>query len=111
MLVENEDIIILWDGSNAGEILSARKGILASTMVKLNVDNTKIDQEYFKYSCLNNEYILRAKTAGSGIPHVDKKIVKDLPIYVPQNKKEQKLIAMILSTIEQAIESVENTIK
>lgn len=111
VLVENEDIIILWDGSNAGEIFSARKGILASTMVKLNVDNTKIDQEYFKYSCLNNEYILRAKTAGSGIPHVDKKIVKDLPIYVPQNKKEQKLIAMILSTIDQAIESVENTIK
>jgi len=38
------DILILWDGSNAGEMLFGKKGFLASTMCKLNIT----DKSYLK---------------------------------------------------------------
>lgn len=108
--LEDDEIIILWDGSNAGEVLLSKKGILASTMVKLLVDETKLDKKYFAYSCLNLEYILKAKTAGSGIPHADKGVIKNLPFYFPTDKAEQTAIAKILSTVDEAIRSTRETI-
>ena len=34
--VADGDLLLLWDGSNAGEFFIGKKGILSSTMVKLN---------------------------------------------------------------------------
>lgn len=109
ILVDNGEVIILWDGSNAGEILISKKGVLASTMTMLQFDETQIDKAYFGYSFQNLEYILKAKTAGSGIPHADKGIIKRLEFYKPL-KNEQIAIANMLSKVDEAIASVQNSI-
>lgn len=103
------EIIVLWDGSNAGEIFISKKGILASTMTKLIVDEDEFDRRFFNYSMKHLEYILKAKTAGSGIPHVDKGIIKNLEIFNPCRPEQQK-IAAILTKVDDAIQSVKNTI-
>lgn len=108
--VDEGEIIVLWDGSNAGEIFVSRAGILASTMTKLIVDENEFDRRYFNYSMKYLEYILKAKTAGSGIPHVDKGIIKNLELFKPP-KPEQQKIAAILTKVDDAIQAVKNTIE
>lgn len=109
ILVDNGDVVILWDGSNAGEVLISKRGILASTMTKIEFDEGCLDKKYFGYAFQNLEYILKAKTAGSGIPHADKGIIKRLEFYRPL-KNEQIAIANILSKVDEAIASVKNSI-
>ena len=109
ILVDDGEVIILWDGSNAGEVLISKSGILASTMTVLEFNEETIDKKYFGYAFQNLEYILKAKTAGSGIPHADKGIIKRLDFYKP-DKTEQAAIANILSKVDDAIASVQNSI-
>lgn len=111
LVVVNEgEVIVLWDGSNAGEILISKKGILASTMTLLEFDENEIDKNYFGYSFQQLEYILKAKTAGSGIPHADKGVINKLNFYKP-SLPEQASIANILSKVDEAIESVKKSIE
>jgi type I restriction enzyme S subunit len=56
------------------------------------------------------EYFLKAKTAGSGIPHADKGVIKRLDFFKPP-KPEQSAIASILTKVDRAIEATENSIK
>jgi len=108
VLVEDDELILLWDGSNAGEFFKGKKGILSSTMVKFD----KVDEandEYFYYSLKLQEQTLKSKTAGSGIPHVDKDSLYNLEIYLPE-KSHQSTIATILTTIDQSLEKTEQLI-
>ena len=109
IVVDDGEVIVLWDGSNAGEILISKKGILASTMTMLQFDETEINKAYFGYSFQNLEYILKAKTAGSGIPHADKGVISKLEFYKP-SPPEQTAIANILSKVDEAIASVQGSI-
>lgn len=109
IVVDDGEVIVLWDGSNAGEILISKKGVLASTMTMLQFDETQIDKAYFGYSFQNLEYILKAKTAGSGIPHADKGVINKLEFYKP-SLSEQSAIAAILSKVDEAIAAVQASI-
>ena len=109
IVIDDGEVIVLWDGSNAGEILISKKGILASTMTMLKFDETEINKAYFGYSFQNLEYILKAKTAGSGIPHADKGVISKLEFYKP-SLPEQTAIANILSKVDEAIEAVQDSI-
>lgn len=108
--VGDGDVIVLWDGSNAGEIFISKKGILASTMVKLDFDEAEIYKPYYSYSFQYLEYVLKAKTAGSGIPHADKGVIKRLEFFKPEIP-EQKAIATILSKVDEAIKATETSIR
>mgnify|MGYP000589685752 CR=1 FL=1 len=108
--VEDGEVIVLWDGSNAGEIFISRKGILGSTMVKLEFNEDEIFKPYFSFSFEYLEYVLKAKTAGSGIPHADKGVIKKLDFFKPP-KPEQTAIAIILSKVNANIEAVNKSVK
>lgn len=109
VFVNDGEVIVLWDGSNAGEILISKTGILASTMTMLVFDESQLDKKYIGYVFQNLEYILKAKTAGSGIPHADKGIINHLEFYRPE-KSKQVAIANLLSKVDEAIASVQNSI-
>ncbi len=103
--VNGGETIVLWDGSNAGEVFRARAGVLSSTMVHLKpVDS--FDGDYFFYAMKGWEGYLKGQTSGSGIPHVDKEVLGKLEL-VQFPTVEQSKIAEILSTVEHAIEQTE----
>lgn len=74
--IDEGELIILWDGSNAGEIFVSKKGVLGSTMTKIVFDENEFNKSYFTYALKYNEYFLKAKTAGSGIPQLTKELSK-----------------------------------
>ena len=103
--VEDGDTILLWDGSNAGEVLCGRAGILASTMSRASHAG-RFDDAYFFYALKHWEPYLKAQTSGSGIPHIDKEICGNLAI-TEFDLREQAKIAEVLSTVDRAIEQTE----
>lgn len=103
--VKDGETIILWDGSNAGEIFRSKQGVLASTMAKVN-HSKDYDSTYFFYALKGLEDYLKGQTSGSGIPHVDKEILGKLLLF-EFPKPEQSKIAEVLSTVDQAIEQTE----
>lgn len=104
--VEDGDLLLLWDGSNAGEFFKGRKGFLSSTMVKFKFNEEEYHREFLFYQLKAFEGYLKAQTNGSGIPHVDRELL--LGIDVERfDKSEQTRIAQILSTADRAIEQTE----
>ena len=91
--VNDGDLLLLWDGSNAGEFVLGKKGYLCSTMVKLNFK--KINSNFSWYLCKSIEPLLRDLTIGMGIPHVSKDILENIRIPIPDHK-EQIAIANFL---------------
>lgn len=105
--VENGQLVLLWDGSNAGEFFRAKRGVLASTMVVFNLDSSEFDQDYLYYALKSFEPTLKAQTQGSGIPHVDKEILLGYKIRNIE-KPNQTQIAAVLWSVDHAIEQAES---
>ena len=103
--VEDGDTILLWDGSNAGEVLCGHAGILASTMSCASHAG-RFEDAYFFYALKQWEPYLKGQTSGSGIPHIDKEIFGNLAI-TEFDSREQSKIAEVLSTVDRAIEQTE----
>jgi len=101
-LVKDGEIVLLWDGSNAGEFFEGKEGILSTTMVKFNL-KTDIHQKYLLYLLKSKQNYLQGQTNGTGIPHVDRKVLMDLDITLPP-LEEQKRIAEVLSIIDKKLE-------
>ncbi|HEC92546.1 MAG TPA: restriction endonuclease subunit S, partial [Candidatus Atribacteria bacterium] len=109
IVVEEGDIILLWDGSNAGELFLGKKGILSSTMVCLSLKKDYYSKLFLFYLLKLKEHFLKGQTKGTGIPHVDKNVLKSLILPLPPLPEQQK-IAEILSTVDNAIQKVDEAI-
>ena len=107
--IVNDDVVVLWDGSNAGEIFFAKDGAIASNMAKIEIDE-KSHKRFFYYYLKLYEPILKYQIKGSGIPHVEKDIFGLLPNTFPP-LPEQRKIAEILETIDNAIEKTDRIIE
>jgi type I restriction enzyme, S subunit len=83
--IDSGDIIMLMDGENSGFVTqSPIRGALGSTFAHLKVDNT--DKNLVYYLLLNKEYWIRRNTTGTGIPHVDKEIVRRIQFAIPPSE-------------------------
>ncbi|MEB0007256.1 restriction endonuclease subunit S [Pseudomonas sp. RTB3] len=109
VLVSDGETILLWDGSNAGEVFRARDGLLSSTMTLIK-HSDEFDPKYFCYAVKRWEPYLKGQTSGSGIPHVDKEVLGKLEILkLPPD--EQTLVANILTNLDRIIEQTEALIR
>lgn len=89
-----QDILLLWDGSNAGEFLRAKFGVVSSTVAL--VRPTRFDRKFLFWICKAAEPVVKTFTNGMGIPHVDGEFLKDLVLPYPKEVETQNLIANYL---------------
>jgi len=95
------DIVIIWDGSYAGEVfLIKEQGILSSTMVKLILKTSDVNSVYLYYYLLSRKKVLMTKREGIGTPHVISEVFENLPVIFPKDLEEQKAIAEVLSIFD-----------
>ena len=103
--IDDGDILILWDGSKAGEIVKAKKGVLSSTMAKIEINDNNFESNYLNYLLQLGESHVQEHTIGMGIPHVSGDILKMLPMLVPSSQ-EQTQIANYLDYKTGLIDSI-----
>jgi type I restriction enzyme S subunit len=107
ILVNEGDLILLWDGSNAGEFFLGKRGVLSSTMVKIKQKEQKYNQNFLFYLLKTKESFLKKHTRGTGIPHVDGAVLNSIIIPCP-SLLEQEKIAEFLSTVDKKLEIERN---
>lgn len=109
--VEENDITILWDGENAGNVGIGNKGFIASTMSKLTINNLLI-KPYYVYRQLSfNNYYLKLWREGSTIPHMSKDFFDLYTIIIPNNKMEQECIGVFFNPFEEQKNLIKEKIK
>ena len=94
-IIDEGEVLLLWDGSNSGEFIKSRKGVISSTVATIVFSN--INKSFAWYSCAIVERLLRSSTVGMGIPHVDGDELKNSLLAIP-TIKEQTTIANFLDT-------------
>lgn len=104
--VNKNDICVLWDGANAGEIYRiSNEGLLSSTsavlrLSKNNQESTKfgdsiVDKDYLYYYLKTYEDDLRNHTVGMGIPHVNGyKLLNDY-MTIPHLTEQKKITTFL----------------
>jgi type I restriction enzyme S subunit len=103
VLVDENEIVIIWDGSNSGEVFKSKKGILASTMCKLLFDEEVANKTYVFYVLKTKEEDIKGAKSGTDDRHVDKEYFLNLLIPLPP-LPEQSRIATVLSWFDDLIE-------
>jgi type I restriction enzyme S subunit len=102
ILIKKGCPVLIWDGSNAGEVFVGKDAVLASTMALIRPDDSVLD-EGFCYFFLKTAFDkLNDGTTGSTIPHVSKHMLTALQIPILP-LSEQRLISSLLFKLESAI--------
>lgn len=92
VLVDKQDLLILWDGSKAGEIVKAKNGALSSTMGKIHLESESIDPNFLTFYLKNAEQYIQANTVGMGIPHVSGEVLRTLLISLPSQLEQKQIV-------------------
>ncbi|HAA81425.1 MAG TPA: hypothetical protein DCE09_07710 [Thermoanaerobacter sp.] len=107
--VGKDDIIFIWDGSNAGDVFLGVEGALASTMIKIE-PLINVDKRFLFFFLKTKFELFNSTTTGTTIPHVNKSIFENLLVPLPP-LSEQKAIAYVLQTVQRAKEATEKVIQ
>ena len=94
-LCKHDDILILWDGANAGIISSRHTGVVSSTAVKYECTHSNVDKNYLFHYLKSAEPFFKEKVNGTTIPHMNIKYINEIPLLLPL-LSEQRSIASFL---------------
>jgi len=95
----NKDLIIAWDGANAGTVGYGLSGLIGSTLARLSFDTNKIEPAYIGRFVQSKFRSIRDNCTGATIPHVSKQYLHSLEIPLPP-LETQKQIALVLETVD-----------
>jgi type I restriction enzyme S subunit len=107
VLCEDDDFLMVWDGSRSGYVGKAIKGALGSTLVKIKLPDVDHD---FAYYFLQSKFIeINSRAKGVGIPHVDPNIVWNYKFPLPPPDTQQQIVSKIeelFSELDKGIEEL-----
>ncbi|HEP1814901.1 TPA: restriction endonuclease subunit S [Streptococcus suis] len=102
--VEEDDILILWDGSQAGMVYHGFSGALGST---LKAYRPKESGKFIYYQLVSQQNLIFEKYRTPNIPHVIKTFTDEFRIFY-SSLPEQEVIGTFFQNLDQAIAQVED---
>lgn len=95
VLCTREDILIAWDGANAGTVGYNLEGVIGSTIAKLTPKKEAISVDFIGRFLQSKFAYLRENCTGATIPHLSRTVLENIKIPLPP-LEQQKKIASIL---------------
>ena len=95
----SEDVLMVMDGASSGVIYFGQKGVVASTLAKLELISQKVSNQFLFYAIKYFENDIKTHTTGSAIPHTDKEYTYRLMIALPNDISLQTKIDDLLCDI------------
>ena len=90
VLCDEDDFLMVWDGSRSGLVGKGIKGALGSTLVRISLPN--INNLYAYYFLLSKYKEINTRAKGSGTPHVDPDLLWNYAFPIPPNLETQQAI-------------------
>lgn len=99
--VDVNDILIIWDGSNAGKVYTGFNGVLGSTLksYRTNADCSSI---FLYQELVRNEEVIFSQYRTPNIPHVIKNFSDEYNFLMP-SYKEQTAIGLFFRQLDETI--------
>lgn len=91
--VDDNELLLLWDGSNAGEFILSKSGILSSTMAVIYLKG--ISKKFAWFFFKHFEIQLKKATIGMGVPHVNGQELKNGSISLPPLPEQLSIAAFL----------------
>lgn len=88
---EKDDVLILWDGANAGFVAQGFAGTLSSTVVKYRCEIPETCPRYVFYLLKYFETYFRNKVNGTTIPHMNPAFIDDCALLLPPAETQKKI--------------------
>ena len=95
----SEDVLMVMDGASSGAVYFGQKGVVASTLAKLELISQKVSNQFLFYAIKYFENDIKTHTTGSAIPHTDKEYAYRLMIALPNDISLQTKIDDLLRDI------------
>ena len=95
----SEDVLMVMDGASSGAVYFGQKGVVASTLAKLELISQKVSNQFLFYAIKYFENDIKTHTTGSAIPHTDKEYTYRLMIALPNDISLQTKIDDLLCDI------------
>lgn len=93
--VAANSLLILVDGENSGEVFrSPIDGYQGSTFKQLRI-NEYMNEEYVLQVINLHRKILRESKVGSAIPHLNKKLFKEIEVPIPPYHQQKRIVEAI----------------
>ena len=89
------DILILWDGANAGIVSHNHKGIVSSTAVRYSCTNDRVDKDFLFYLTKAYERIFKQKVSGTTIPHMNMSYINECSLLIPPLPEQQAIVSYL----------------
>lgn len=96
VLAKKDDVIIAWDGANAGTVSYGLEGAIGSTLaiLKWKIEK-KVSIPYIGRILQSKSKYLRDMCTGATIPHISRKSLEDIKIPLPDLKIQQKIVQVL----------------
>lgn len=109
--VEKKDIIIAWDGANAGTVSYGLEGIIGSTLASLNLINSEVLPELVGKMLQSKYQFLRDNTNGATIPHIKRDVLESIEFTIPKEIEQQQKLVSLLDKADSIRKKRKETIK
>lgn len=113
VLANSDDILIAWDGANAGTIGFRISGAIGSTIAKLSIKKSfreKFTYEFLGYFLKSKNNYLIATSTGATIPHISRNALTKIKVPIIALEEQEKLID-IFENLETLIQTLQDQIQ
>jgi type I restriction enzyme S subunit len=100
-MINEYDTVVVADGSRSGLPIRGVHGALGSTLLRYRAKDN-YDPDFLFYLLESFYPYTNTTTIGGAVPHLDKRLLAKLQIYIP-SQNERQLIGKLLSVVDQAI--------
>ena len=107
----DEDLLIVCDGSRSGLIGKAVKGYVGSTLARIDCD-LSVDKDYLYYFIQSKYKLLNSNVKGTGTPHLKQELLKSFRLYLPSIERQKQIVKQIeesLSQLDSAVATLNKT--
>ena len=109
--VKKEDIVIIMDGSNSGEMFTGLSGALASTMGIINYQKGLLNPKYLLHFLITHRENFTKSRTGAAIPHLNKEEFENLDIPLPPLHEQRRIVKILDEVFEKMAKVKENAEK
>lgn len=87
---DKNNVLMVMDGASSGTVYYGQKGIVGSTLAKLELTNNGLSNQFLLVAFKFLENDIKNRLTGSAIPHTDKEYTYRLKISLPDNNRVYK---------------------